>query len=255
LTHKDPLYSLIQTVKYLRGPNGCAWDKEQTLESLTPHIIEEAYELVDAIESSKSSHIKEELGDALLHVVMLSCIAEEMGLFSLNDVAAYENEKMIRRHPHVFSNAEATTSDDVKKQWESIKKEENKHTSAMASIPSKFPALLQAEKIQKRAAEHGFDWHDTEGPIEKIKEEIDELSIEIEKKDIKKIEEEAGDLLFSIVNLFRKLNIKPESALLSANKKFVSRFKKMEEASKKTTIPLSSLSLQELEKLWENAKL
>lgn len=245
---------LIKIVKALRAPNGCPWDKEQTFKTLTPHIIEEAYELVDAIESDSFDHLKEELGDVLLHVVMLSNMAEEQSKFDIYDVAETVTKKMIHRHPHVFGNTTLKSVDDVWKNWEKIKQNENKNKSIMASIPNQLPALLHAYKIQKKASRLGFDWPDFEGPIEKIKEEIDELEAEIKVNNIEKIKNEAGDLLFSLVNILRKCDINPEEALQSTNKTFKSRFQKMEESAKKNKQHFSELPLDQKEQLWNQAK-
>lgn len=243
---------LIGIVKTLRGPNGCPWDKEQTLQSLTPYILEEAYELVDAIESGSVKDIQEELGDALLHVVMLSNIAEEQQAFNVYDVADHVSKKMIHRHPHVFGDTKVDNVDDVWKNWETLKKEEkDPNLSAMATIPNHLPALLQAHKIQKRASRLGFDWPDQEGAFDKLKEEIQEF---LESQTNANKEEEAGDLLFSLVNILRKENINPEEALRKCNKKFIHRFDHMEKSAKAQNKSFEKLSLEEKEALWENAK-
>lgn len=246
---------LIQTVKALRAPDGCPWDKEQTFKTLTPYILEEAYELVDAIENGSINDIKEELGDALLHVVMLSNIAEEKNHFSVYDVAEYENNKMIHRHPHVFGDTKVDSVDDVWKNWEVLKKEEKSDTSSiMDTIPKHLPALLQATKLQKRASRVGFDWPDMTGPFDKIKEEVAELETAYKNNDRCNLEEEAGDVLFAIVNVLRKLKINPEECLRHTNQKFISRFKHMENACTESHTELSSLSLEKQEELWQNAK-
>lgn len=246
---------LIQTVKALRAPDGCPWDKEQTFKTLTPYILEEAYELVDAIENGTMDDIKEELGDALLHVVMLSNMAEETHHFSVYDVADYENKKMIHRHPHVFGDTQVESVDDVWKNWEALKKEEKSDSeSIMDTIPKNLPALLQASKLQKRASRVGFDWPDMTGPFEKIREEIGELESAYEKQDRENLEEEAGDVLFAIVNVLRKLKINPEEALRHTNQKFISRFKHMETSCAESNTELNELSLDEQEALWKNAK-
>jgi MazG family protein len=246
---------LIQTVKALRAPDGCPWDKEQTFKTLTPYILEEAYELVDAIENGTIDDMKEELGDALLHVVMLSNMAEEGGHFSVYDVADYENKKMIHRHPHVFGDTKVDSVDDVWKNWEALKKEEKEDSdSIMDTIPKTLPALLQASKLQKRASRVGFDWPDMTGPFDKIREEIQELETAHTNNDRKNLEEEAGDVLFAIVNVLRKLKINPEEALRHTNEKFKSRFKHMESSCKDANTELNTLSLDEQEALWVQAK-
>ncbi|RAP32273.1 nucleoside triphosphate pyrophosphohydrolase [Candidatus Marinamargulisbacteria bacterium SCGC AG-414-C22] len=243
--------NLIDVVKKLRSKNGCPWDKEQTFNSLVPCVIEEAYELVDALESNQADHICEELGDVLLHIVMLSRIAEEDGLFTFDHVAKIVTEKMIRRHPHVFGDKTAATVDDVWSNWESIKKQEKKSESIMDDIP-KLPALLESFKIQKKAARVGFDWPKIDGPLEKLSEELTEFKQAFHNNDKENLEEEAGDLLFTMVNIFRKCGINPEDALRKSNKKFISRFKTMENLS--SFSDFSQLPLNDLEHLWEQAK-
>ena len=245
---------LIDLVKQLRAPDGCPWDKEQTLQSLAPCIIEEAYELVDALESNHTEHITEELGDALLHVVMLCVIGNETQRFSLTDVATNVHEKMVRRHPHVFG--DNTTIDSVDKvwsQWDKIKEHEKKHhedTSIMANIP-KLPALLRAEKIQKKASRVGFDWPDVAQTVEKLDEELAEFKAELTSNpNRERVEEEAGDMLFAFVNVLRKVGLNPEEALRKANSKFVKRFKQMELLD----ADFVNLSLTKKEALWEQAK-
>ena len=245
---------LVSIIKALRAPDGCPWDKEQTFKTLTPHIIEEAYELVDAIESDDFSHIKEELGDVLLHVVMISNMAEEQSKFDIYDVAETVTNKMITRHPHVFGDTKVDSVDDAWKNWEAIKKTEKETKSIMTSIPNQLPALLQAYKIQKKASRVGFDWPSFKGPIDKIKEEIDELEVEINANNIDKIKNEAGDILFALVNILRKCDINPEEALQRTNKTFKNRFQHMEESAKNSKQTFSDLSLEQQEQLWDQAK-
>jgi len=244
---------LIEIVKTLRGPNGCPWDKEQTLKTLTPYILEEAYELVDAIENGSLSDVKEELGDALLHVVMLSDIAADENAFTVDDVADHVGKKMIHRHPHVFGDTKVSSVDDVWKNWETLKKQEKEPSlSAMDTIPKHLPALLQSHKIQKRAERLGFDWPDTAGALEKFQEEVAEYSAAL--SDTAHKEEEAGDLLFALVNILRKDKINPEEALRKANQKFIARFRDMEKTAREQNQDFESLSLEEKEVLWQLAK-
>jgi len=245
----SPIDTLIQTVKTLRGPNGCPWDIKQTFKSLMPYMIEEAYELCEALEDGNKEQIKDELGDVLLQVVMLSNIAAEENSFTFDDVANNINAKMIRRHPHVFSDTKVTGVDDVISNWERIKQEEKQTDSIMDSIP-KLPSLMKAEKIQKKAAKLGFDWPDNKGAIDKLKEEVEELSEALHSREETAIEEEAGDILFSVVNCLRKANINPEMALQQANNKFIKRFKAMEAKSDR----FESLSLEAKEALWNEVK-
>ena len=245
---------LIDIVKALRSPNGCPWDKEQTLKTLTPYILEEAYELVDAIENGSMNDVKEELGDALLHVVMLSNIAEEEKSFTVYDVADHVGKKMIHRHPHVFGDTKVSSVDDVWKNWEALKKLEKAPTlSAMDTIPKHFPALLQAHKIQKRASRLGFDWPDQTGALDKLQEEIQEF-VNVPKTDKVSLEDEAGDLLFTLVNILRKESINPEEALRKANQKFIARFNGMEKIATQNNVVFEALSLEEKETLWQQAK-
>jgi tetrapyrrole methylase family protein / MazG family protein len=253
------IQKLIEIVKKLRAPGGCIWDRKQTLQSLTPHIIEEAYELVHAIKTNNYDHIKEELGDVLLHVVMLSNIAEDKKAFNIEDVAEDVSEKMIRRHPHVFGDTKVKTVDDVLSNWDKIKTKEKakENQYSLDSVPKHFPALLQAEKIQRVASKIGFDWPDIKGPIKKVFEEIKEIKAEYKKKetnDKHNLKEEFGDLLFSIVNISRKLDINPEEALALSNQKFIKRFTYMEKKAEKTKTPLSTMDLNELDNLWNKAK-
>lgn len=243
----------VQIIKRLRAPDGCPWDKEQTLETLTPHIIEEAYELVDAIQKQDYKALIGELGDVLLHVVMLSNIAEELGHFSVFNVVEYETEKMIRRHPHVFGDQSVNSVDEVWETWETIKSKESEDT-ILASVPKVLPGLMRAEKIQKKVSRHGFDWTDHKDVIEKVKEEIDEFSHERILKNEAKMTEEFGDLLFSLVNLGRKLGISSERALQMANQKFQDRFTQVERLVIAEGKQVRELSLAELNERWETVK-
>ena len=247
---------LIQITRDLRAPDGCPWDKEQTFKSLTPYIIEEAYELVDGLEQENFDLIREELGDALLHVIMLSNMAEEKGLFSVYDVAKYEADKMIHRHPHVFGDKKADSVDDVWKHWEAQKQKEKKpDESAMDSIPKHFPALLQAYKVQKRASRLGFDWKTSEGMLKKLPEEIGEFIETIEKNEPEeRVIDEAGDILFALVNVLRFYKVNPEEALRKSNQKFISRFKDMETSLKEKNKAFTDFDLEGLDVLWDAAK-
>jgi len=245
---------LVSIVKTLRAPEGCPWDKEQTFHSLTPYIIEEAYELVEAIKAESFSDIQEELGDILLHVVMLSNMAEEHQQFTIDTVVEDISEKMIRRHPHVFSDVKVHSVKDVWKNWEHIKRQE-KNRYMLDSVPSSLPALMHAHKIQKKAARVGFDWNVPEGPLEKIREEIDEIQKALEQnEDKKRVKEEFGDLLFSMVNVARKWNIDPEDALQSSIKKFRTRFEWMEKEVAEHDRDIQRLTPLEWDALWKKAK-
>ena len=253
MTAETPIERLKNIVKRLRGPGGCPWDIKQTPQSITPHIIEEAYELVDAIESKDDSSIIDELSDQLLHVVMISEMMAEKNAFNFNDVTNHCSKKMIHRHPHIFSNTKADTVSEVEKNWEELKAQEknNASKSLMDQIPGNLPALMHAEKIQKKAANVGFDWPDINGVKEKLAEECKEL---IDAKSEKNIKEEIGDILFTITNICRKHGYSAETLLQDANKKFKDRFKKLEIISQQHNTTLKNTSLENLEIFWDQAK-
>ena len=237
--------------------NGCEWDKEQTFESIAPYTIEEAYEVADAIERENPEDLKEELGDLLLQVVFLSQIAKEDNLFSFEDVAENITKKLIRRHPYVFLKKRDHSSYEQTKQWEEIKEKERalkNQFGVLDGIAKNLPALKRSQKIQKRASDVGFDWPDTRGVISKIKEETYELEEAIESQNGVDIEEEIGDLLMIISNLAQKEGIDSEQALNRANKKFIKRFKYIEEELKKTNTNFNEVQLNELDSLWRDSK-
>lgn len=239
----------------LRSEKGCPWDRVQTHDTLKRYLLEEAYELIEAIENKEPEAIKEELGDLLLQIVFHSQIAKEEGNFDINDVIKSIIQKMISRHPHVFGEAEFKTPEEVLNQWDERKKEEGKLSSSiLEGIPLALPALLRAYKIQSRVSKVGFDWDNAQGVIEKIKEELKEVEEAVETKEKDRIEEEIGDLLFSIVNLARFLRIDPETALRKTNRKFEKRFKSMEKLVRKKGKSLKDMSLQEMDNLWDEIK-
>ncbi len=228
MTHRDAIEALISIVGTLRAPGGCPWDREQTWQSLMPYIIEEAYELRDAMSAESPEMLREELGDVLLHVVMLSAMASEKNWFSFEDVAREVSQKMIRRHPHVFGDTEATTSDVVLKNWDAIKKTEKKQNTAFgADIPTALPGLMSAQKLQSKAARMGFDWPDSAGAFGKLKEEIGETEVAMATGTAAELAEELGDVLFSAVNVCRKANLDAEIVLHAANQKFMKRVQAM----------------------------
>lgn len=247
---------LIRVVKKLRGKNGCPWDREQTHKTLTPYIIEESYELLDAINGRDDKKLKEELGDVLLQVILHSQIGCEKKKFDIKDVIECICEKMIRRHPHVFAGRRKTSIEDIWHKWEEIKKGENKSKSVLDSVPRVMPALYRADKIQKKAARSGFDWDSVAGAWAKVDEELCEVMdlLKINRKDKKRIKEELGDLLFSIVNVSRKLDINAEEALQVSISKFYKRFNYIEKYSNKKNIKLKEIPSSDLEKLWVKAK-
>lgn len=246
------LERLIEIVATLRSENGCQWDREQTHQSLRPNMLEEAYEAVEAIKEGRPEHIREELGDVLLQVVLHSQIAKDNKEFDIEDVAKELNEKLIHRHPHVFGDASVSSKEDVLEKWEELKKIEKKERkSQMDGIPITLPALMACQKISKRAIKVGFEWDKVETLMECVNSEFDEFFDEVKKNDKDAMEDEMGDILFAVVNLARWHNIDAEQALLRANRKFIKRFKMMENLATK---PLEDYSFEEYDKLWKSAK-
>jgi MazG family protein len=251
----EPVARLRAIVSLLRSPEGCPWDREQTHESLRAGLLEEACETIDAISNADDANLREELGDLLLQVVFHTDLAAERGAFTLEDAARETCEKLIRRHPHVFGNVDAADTQAVLRQWEQIKREEKgDRASIMDGIPRALPALIRAANIQKKAARVGFDWPDTAGVIDKFREELAELSLELEAGDPKRLEHELGDLLFTAVNMARKLGIEPELALEHANQRFVARFQHMETSAAAQNQKLEELKPEDLDTLWCAAK-
>lgn len=259
---------LVALQARLRAPNGCPWDREQTHTTLRTYLIEEAYEVLDALESGDDEKFAEEMGDLLLQVVFHSQIAAEEGRFTVSDVIREVHEKMVRRHPHVFGDQRAKDADEVLKNWHQIKAQERRAKavengsskdeaveSALDGVPRTLPATLEALQLTKKAARTGFDWPDATGIVEKIREEATELQGELGKKNQAKLEEEVGDLLFAAVNLARFLKIDPEIALKNANKKFVTRFQQMESAAAAGGGKFQDVPREEKESLWNSAKL
>ncbi len=242
---------LVNIMDRLLSPNGCPWDREQTHQSLSRYLIEECYEVVEAIKSGEMSQLREELGDLLLQVVFHAALAEREGHFNLAQVADTVSQKMINRHPHVFSDLSLQTSSQVLEIWEGFKKDEGKKT-ILEGIPVMLPALLRAYKIQEKAARVGFDWPDAEGAIEKLKEEIDELG-RAESSD--EMMEEMGDVFFALVNVARMKKIEPEEALQATNDKFVRRFNYIEAKAKAGGQDLKDMTLEEMDALWDEAKI
>ncbi|TVR12400.1 MAG: nucleoside triphosphate pyrophosphohydrolase [Phormidium sp. GEM2.Bin31] len=251
------LEQLIAVVAQLRNPDGgCPWDLEQTPESLIPYIIEEAYESVDAIRRGDSEHISEELGDLLLQVVLQAQIAQEAGDFSLAEVAQGITDKLIRRHPHVFADTEANTSEEVRQNWQAIKAaekgdDETKLSSKLARYARTLPPLRASQKISEKAAEVGFEWEKVEDVWTKFDEELGEFKEAIAQESRQRQEEELGDLLFVLVNLARWYDLDPEAALQGTHDRFLARFTQVEAACDR---PLSDYSVEELEALWQIAK-
>ncbi len=233
----------------------CPWDKEQTLESLKTMTIEEVYELADAIDRKDLQDIKKELGDLMLHLVFYSKIGTEKEAFDIEDVLNGINEKLIYRHPHVFSNIEADNPDEVAKNWEELKlKEKDGNNTVLGGIPASLPALVKANRIQHKVRGVGFDWEVREQVWDKITEELNELKKEIEDHDEDKMEAEFGDLMFSIINAARLYGINPENALERTNRKFIKRFNYLESHTLKKGRLLKNMSLKEMEKIWQEGK-
>lgn len=244
---------LLQIVAILRGPEGCAWDRAQTPASLTPYLMEEAYEVVESIQDGDPQRLKEELGDLLLHIVFQSDIARENRQFTMAEVLKNINAKLIRRHPHVFGDLQTDNVQTIKQNWEAIKLNEGRN-SLMEGLPRTLPALLQARRVQERASQVGFDWENIAGVREKLSEEIQELDAAIAKGDREAVAEELGDLLFTIVNLGRFLNLDPEEALRRAVNKFVARFKALEAELAAQGKSWKDSSLYELDTIWNRVK-
>lgn len=248
----ENLKELIEIVRILRSKNGCQWDREQTHQSLRPNMLEEAYEAVDAIDNNDMKHLKEELGDVLLQVILHSQIADEEKAFDIEDVAKEIKEKLVRRHPHVFGEVNVNSVGEIIDNWEMIKKEEKSHrTSIMDGISKAQSALMSAQKISKKAVKTGFEWDCEKTLYDCVYSEIEEFKEACKGSDGGHIEEEMGDILFAMVNLARWNKIDAEQALLKANKKFIKRFKKMEELATK---PLNEYSFEEFDALWKQAK-
>jgi len=258
---------LVDIMATLRGPDGCPWDKQQDFNSLKPMLVEEVYEVLEAIENNDFDGLSEELGDLLLHVVFHAYLGKEAGQFDINTVIEKISDKLVRRHPHVFGNESASTPEEVIKNWEAIKAKEkaeklksrtSEQRSLLEGIPTKLPAIHEAHQISSRAARVGFDWPDVEGIFSKLQEEVAELKDVIAddgaEKRRERLEDELGDILFVIVNIARNLKVDSESALKRANRKFKSRFQHMERELAKQGKTLDQTSLQEMEELWQKAK-
>lgn len=247
---------LVQLMTRLRGPDGCPWDRKQTLPSLKPFVIEEAYEVVDAIDMDDRRALAEEVGDLLLEAVFVAEITREEGSFDIYDSITAIYEKLVRRHPHVFGDVEANDAEQVLVNWEKLKNEERKaeDKSLLAGVPQSLPALLKASRLTEKASRVGFDWRAAEDVFTKFDEELAEVHEAIRSGDESQVHEEIGDLLFTIANLARKLNVNPEEALQSTNRKFTSRFESMEREARAADKNLDQYTLEEMDAMWERAK-
>lgn len=248
---------LVNIMKMLRQPGGCPWDIKQTHASIRQNFIEETYEVIEAIDNEDTELLKEELGDVLLQIVFHAEIESEAGTFTIDDVANDICQKLIVRHPHVFSTLEANTAEEVLKNWDDIKmktKSQKSQSEAMVSVSKALPALMRSQKVQQKAAKIGFDWQDVNGALQKLDEEVEELKTALEKNDPISIEDELGDVLFSAVNVARFTKTDPEKALYNACEKFISRFKTMEALAVKRGITIQNANMNDFDDLWNQAK-
>ena len=251
---KKKFDDLVELTKYLRGPEGCPWDKEQDLLSLRSYIIEEAYEVVQAIESGEKEDIIEEFGDLLHQVVFASQIAIDEDKFSIDDVVDQLHNKLVRRHPHVFGEKKAKDAEEAVKTWHSQKLKEKSRKHKLLDIPRSMPALLRAQRVGEKASQVGFDWDNIRDVLTKVKEEVAEIEEELSKGDKGKPEQEWGDLFFAVVNLARHLKIEGETVAHQSTEKFIVRFGQVEEKAKEKGKMLTEMSLDEMDALWDEVK-
>ncbi len=254
---KDDLVNLVELMARLRSPGGCPWDQKQTRDSLKPFLLEECYEVADALDEASPERIKEELGDLLFQIIFHARIAEEKGEFTIWDVISFNVEKMTRRHPHVFGGARFETDKEVLANWEEIKKREKGYEdrkSVLEGVPKDLPSLLRAHRLQERAARVGFDWKHLRELLPKLDEELSEFKESLKKEDAPGIEEELGDLFFMLVNISRFLGLNPEEALRKTIGKFIHRFRYIEEHAAEAGKSLNDMTIDEMEALWQEAK-
>jgi len=244
----------VELMARLRAPDGCPWDRKQTAESLKPYVIEEAYEVVGAIEQGDQREICEELGDLLLQVVFQARVAEEAGHFAIADVVRAIHEKLVRRHPHVFGDATAADADEVVTNWERIKQAEKAGRSVVEGVDPRLPALQRAWRMQKKVSKVGFDWERPEGALEKLHEELEEFRVARETETPERAEEEMGDALFALANVARLAGINPEEALKKSSAKFERRFRAVEAGLRAGGIDPAQATLEQMEALWQAAK-
>ncbi len=254
---KDNLHQLVALMARLRGPDGCPWDRKQTTGSLKPFLIEECYEVVDALDEGNPDRVKEELGDLLFQIIFHARIAEERGEFTIWDVISTSVEKMTRRHPHVFGEEKLKTDKEVLANWEELKKKEKgyeERKSILEGVPKDLPSLLRAHRLQERAARVGFDWSRLDEALPKLDEEMAEFKESLKKEDAAGIEEELGDVFFMLVNISRFLGVNPDEALRKTISKFIDRFRYIEESAANSGKSLNDMTLDEMEKLWQESK-
>jgi len=254
----DALERLLAVMARLRGPGGCPWDREQTLASLRPYVLEETYEVLEAIDAGDDRAHREELGDLLLQIVFQARIAEEEGRFAFADVADAIHDKLVSRHPHVFGDADAKDADAVLRQWAALKRKENEAKgggrSALEGVPREMPALARAERLTEKASRVGFDWPDAAGARAKVAEELRELDEAVAGGDRGRVEDELGDVLFAVANLARKLSVPPEEALRGTLGRFVERFRYVEDELARRGFAPGEASLEEMDRIWDEAK-
>lgn len=254
---KYGLEDFIRLIDVLRGPGGCPWDIKQTHESLKHNVVEEAWEVVDAINEGSEAHLREELGDLLMQVIFHASISKERGGFTLDDISDEAVKKLVHRHPHVFGSVKADTPDEVLTNWDAIKRADRGQqsaASAMDGIPRGLPGLMRSEKIQSKAAKYGFDWPDVSGAMDKLREETAELQEGIDAGDIENIKEEIGDALFSVVNVARFYKLDTEECMHAACEKFIRRFRYLEEGAAREGLRLEDMTLGQMERIYQEAR-
>jgi tetrapyrrole methylase family protein / MazG family protein len=250
--YKQEFSRLVEIIAKLRGPDGCPWDKKQTHSSLREFLLEESYEVLDALDEEDALKLRQELGDLMLQIILHAQIASEKGEFNLAEVLNEINTKLIRRHPHIFGDVKVNSAEDVSQNWEAIKKaERHPETSILESVPKQMPALAYSQDIQRRVAQIGFDWENIDGVIDKLVEEVEELK---HTENHEQRVDEFGDILFTLVNVARRLEVDPETSLRQANRKFYKRFAYMEKLCRERGITLGRLSFDEQNALWKEAK-
>jgi len=258
MTPDKELQDLITLIQKLRAPNGCPWDRKQTRQDIGKYLLDEAYEVLDALAEDNPRHLQEELGDLLFQILFIAEIASEAGDFSLADVMKDIEAKMIRRHPHVFGDVTVHSVREVKNNWQEIKKQERggrtREEDLFDNIPRSMPALKRAQKITAAAARHGFDWENTDDVLKKLQEELAELDAARKKGDVRTIEEEMGDILFTLVNLSRFLSVDAENALTGTIEKFLRRFAYIHQQLRANGQSLDDATLSEMDRLWDEAK-
>ena len=256
-TGKD-FEKFVDIMAQLRSENGCPWDREQTHETLKKYLIEEAYEVIDAIDSGDMDELRGELGDLMLQVLFHAQLAKEQGIFDIDDVIEGITSKLIRRHPHVFGDTQVENAEEVLTRWEQIKLGEKGYEhrkSVLDGVPNSLPALIKAMEISKRAAKTGFEWPNLDAVVEKLHEEVDELKHELHAGDRERIAEEIGDLLFTVVNVARWTKVDPEDSLRTMTKRFSDRFRRIEDAARESGRPIEDMTIEEMDAVWNRAKL